>query len=486
MENSSTSASASLEATHVESSGDCTRLLESLRNLGFGESELGRSNHGSTSPSPFQWWRYINDNNNNNNTSLSIALAAKEARSSSSIHPIPPVQPSPINATETSTASTSLVNHYNLAHGRTNMLLGAALVNNHHQIPSHMGQDYYSTNYQEGQEERIPSTMQGQSNLVWLAKTEKGSKYLQALLLENDPEITRMVLKRVFEHMVDLMSDQHGQYLFQTLLGICDIAQLDLIVRKVTSQSPLLVRAATTKYGSISIQKLIRRLKKMDLVECVTSVLYANFFQLMTDRIGRMAIKECAEYLDSRQNEVLYEAVIWNVIELATDPVGCISLNDCIECMIGSQRERLLARISDESVRLSRHPSGNFVVQNVLKLEVPSINEKICKRLRGNYARLSQVKSGSHLVEKCLRCSWGMDSFVQEMKSEKGALQKLARDKFGNYVVQRALELSKEHFTSHHEYLLTALGPCLSSLQQSTYGKHVFCKITQDGAAKLL
>ena len=85
-------------------------------------------------------------------------------------------------------------------------------------------------------------------------------------------------------------------------------------------------------------------------------------------------------------------------------------------------------------------------MQHVLGLGMSDLTDKICYLLKGNYVRLSRTKHGSHLVEKCLRFStWGKSYLVEDIKKEKkGMLEKLARDQFGNYVIQRALEISKK------------------------------------------
>lgn len=88
-------------------------------------------------------------------------------------------------------------------------------------------------------------------------------------------------------------------------------------------------------------------------------------------------------------------------------------------------------------------PFRNFVVQHAIALKNPIYSVKICQKLRGHYIQLSTKKFGSHFVEKCIEsCSSGMTYAVVEILEKRKALE-LARNEFGNYVIQKALETTQ-------------------------------------------
>lgn len=90
-------------------------------------------------------------------------------------------------------------------------------------------------------------------------------------------------------------------------------------------------------------------------------------------------------------------------------------------------------------------------MQHVLELEVPDITRNLCHKLRGNYARLSIQKAGSHVVEKCLWSS-ERDCIIRELVNS-NKLGQLARDQYGNYVIQTALKRSKVIFLTFFSYV---------------------------------
>ena len=79
----------------------------------------------------------------------------------------------------------------------------------------------------------------------------------------------------------------------------------------------------------------------------------------------------------------------------------------------------------------------------MIGLENPQVNERIiCIELKGHFVWLSSHKFASHVVEKCLASKYWMEYVVDELLNY-NKLGQLAGDKFGNYVVEKALIHSK-------------------------------------------
>ncbi|XP_041025273.1 putative pumilio homolog 7, chloroplastic, partial [Juglans microcarpa x Juglans regia] len=96
-----------------------------------------------------------------------------------------------------------------------------------------------------------------------------------------------------------------------------------------------------------------------------------------------------------------------------------------------------------------------------------------CSVLSGHYVQISLRKGGSHVVERCLQ-SFGMEHVLQELlKSDNiHELLQLARDRYGNYVVQTALTATKRAGSPSHGSLVWLLKQHSNALQ-SGYGSNV-------------
>ncbi|KAL3820817.1 hypothetical protein ACJIZ3_006722 [Penstemon smallii] len=291
----------------------------------------------------------------------------------------------------------------------------------------------------------------------------------------NNNNRTEELLSAFSGSILLLMVDERMESLFQKLIEGCNYQQLNSIVGEVFSQSELLIRIAFCRQGSISIVKLIKRIKKTEHAFALTRILSTKFYAMVTHQTARIVIQQCFNLLGNRPNEVLYESTIYFFGCMATHEVGCISLNECIDTISGIQRLRLLFYIANIADYLSNDPYGNYVVQHVLDLKDDYINSRIYLCLKGQFIPLAQKKGGSHVVEKCLKSSiLGLCSVVLEILSDPSLPFLLARDQFGNYVIQRALEECKERgFMVIYVYLVKALEPYYEELSYSVGGRHV-------------
>ncbi|CAH9081783.1 unnamed protein product [Cuscuta europaea] len=102
------------------------------------------------------------------------------------------------------------------------------------------------------------------------------------------------------------------------------------------------------------------------------------------------------------------------------------------------------------------------------------ITKKICDRLKRDYLHLAFKKSGSRVVEKCIEASeYGLDSVIESLLSSEKSLVLLARNRFGNYVIQTALQIAKVSNTKHYESLVTILMAQRMTLSHTKVGKLV-------------
>ncbi|KAK4423237.1 Pumilio18 [Sesamum alatum] len=241
------------------------------------------------------------------------------------------------------------------------------------------------------------------------------------------------------------------------------------------------LRAAFDEQGAISIIELIRKVKRSSPGHALamTSVLSIRFMDIMTHPTARDVILECLLLFPTQSNQVLYEKAILHFQDLATDQVGCRSLNDCIALIDGDQRVRLLNHIADVSDYLSYDQYGNYVVQNVLGLGNRDIIDEITHRLQNQFIRLATTKGGSHVVEKCMEASDnGIILVAAKILDRPTTPVRLARNQFGNYVIQAALRKTKERgYKCYYNALVRHLEPHRRALRQTAGGRNVLSSL---------
>ena len=95
---------------------------------------------------------------------------------------------------------------------------------------------------------------------------------------------------------------------------------------------------------------------------------------------------------------------------------------------------------------LAQDQYGNYVVQHVLEHGQESDRQEIVRLLSSDLLVLSQHKFASNVVEMCLMHGGltAQNSLLHDLitDEESGlALQSIMKDQFGNYVVQKLLEV---------------------------------------------
>ncbi|KAA8549700.1 hypothetical protein F0562_001282 [Nyssa sinensis] len=305
-----------------------------------------------------------------------------------------------------------------------------------------------------------------------MAKDQHGCRFLQRKFTEGTREDVEKIFREIIVHIVELMTDPFGNYLVQKLLEVCDEDQLMQILHTITRNAGELVRISCDMHGTRAVQKVIETLKTPEQCSMVVSSLKPGIVTMIKNINANHVAQRCLQYLTPEYSEFLFEAATITCLELATDRHGCCVLQKCLSHSDGEQRRRLICEITSNALILSQDPFGNYVVQFVFDIHVPWATVDILDQLEGNYGDLSMQKYSSNVVEKCLKYAGEerRPHIIQELINNP-RLDQIMQDPYGNYVIQAALNYSKQG--ALHIALVEAIRPHVSVLRTSPYGKKV-------------
>ncbi|KAJ4723738.1 pumilio-like 12-like isoform X1 [Melia azedarach] len=316
-------------------------------------------------------------------------------------------------------------------------------------------------------------------DVLLMAQDQEGSQYLKEKLFSGDSRFTSKIFQAVYRFPFQLMCHQYGRFVFGKLIESCSDHQLTQITLKITSHDREFLDASIDRLGSASIKKMIRVLAKEPLISYVMSILNRLFKFIMVNKFGSSIIIQCLESRYSRENVLIYQAALEHCLTLACHEQGCIYLNNFIDEMIGPRRRQILHLICMNSPNLSADIFGNYVLQHVLKLENLDLIKKIRYAMTGHYIDLSMQKGGSFVVQQCLKYEEMVQYIVEEFLNSNRIFQ-VANDRYGNYVIQTALEetMRVNRFNLHYR-LIMKLQPHSAALQFG-YGKNIYNLITRE------
>jgi pumilio RNA-binding family len=176
---------------------------------------------------------------------------------------------------------------------------------------------------------------------------------------------------------------------------------------------------------------------------------------------------------------------------------GCRVVQRVLEHCGGTARyDAVMGEVMTAIVQLAQDQYGNYVIQHILEFGRPHERDRVIDSLAPHIVTLSQNKFASNVVEKCLLHGKAAqrEALVEAILAQPppsaaaggrggdadGAgvcdspLHQMMRDQFGNYVVQKLLEVCNE---DQRERLLDQLRVQLPYLKRLTYGKHIVARV---------
>ena len=151
------------------------------------------------------------------------------------------------------------------------------------------------------------------------------------------------------------------------------------------------------------------------------------------------------------------------VSELCVHTYGCRVIQRILENCSERQTRLILDMIIGDIQSLIKDQFGNYVIQHILEQgQNPEDRNKIVRSIKGKVIDLSNHKFASNVVEKSLQ--YGnekerkeiIDEFLESNKYDlgeevnslnggqqlNGALYTMMKDRYGNYVIQKCIEVS--------------------------------------------
>ncbi|KAI3931033.1 hypothetical protein MKW92_022379 [Papaver armeniacum] len=251
------------------------------------------------------------------------------------------------------------------------------------------------------------------------------------------------------------------KYLMKLLCNECEAPRL---TRLLGSNSAdffkaivyVITNEVSTKYGSRAMENLLIKLLMGNptLIVYVLRFMKPSLFPAMLNQNGSQLVQKLCQHVPNMYLGDLYEIAVINCVKLSTTEQGCFALKAIIDSIIEPFKTQLLSIIIGEAVFLSAHDYGNFVVQHVLE----------------RHPYTASLISNDNVVEKCIESN-ATDVVVSQLLSDCKQLVELAQDKFGNYVVQKALKLTKGKALRQ---LVEVLHKCSGELENHPNGRNVY------------
>ena len=272
-----------------------------------------------------------------------------------------------------------------------------------------------------------------------IAKYQSGCRYLQMKIDEHPELVQSLFFPNILSYIQDLSCDQYGIFFMKKI--ICHLNE-EKLLQLFAIILPVVSLIGKNKYGNKILQDLIDYLKSDILISAFIKIIYPHIISFINDSYGVLIIEKLLNIKSSLIQDI-HKKIYLNIIEIATNKNGCYFLKKYFE------------------------------TTSILNFKNNKLKEKILNSIILNLNFYSKQKFSSNVVEICLENDLVKNTIINEIMKE-GNFKDLIFDKYGNYVIQKAISSVDDNTRIK---MFNILIPLIPKLKKYTFGQKLLSKL---------
>lgn len=338
-------------------------------------------------------------------------------------------------------------------------------------------------------------TTAGQSHLsladvlpeaLQFSQDQFGSRFLQQSMEVASAADTHQLFLALLPAVQKLALDPFGNYVIQKLLDHLPGEHRALLGEQLLGH--ILVLSLHT-YGCRVIQRILDTppsalgYRGVTLLRSIAAELKGSVVKCVEDQNGNHVIQKCVEKLSLDEARFIPDEIQGKVERLSLHCYGCRVIQRLLERLPTASQQSVFvtAEILRSLRTLAQDQYGNYVVQHLLSHGLPESRDAVASAVALRVTEFATHKFASNVAERALvnGSPPAKSKIIAALLGCEGSdspVLTLAKDRFANYVVQRALELSSG---TQRERMLSVLVTLLPTLRKVPYGKHIATAVEQ-------
>ena len=276
-------------------------------------------------------------------------------------------------------------------------------------------------------------------NFLSIIKSHKGSKIFQKYLKPTHCDIHHQIFLELYNNLEELITDPYANYFckrFFTYLNQKD--RIDFL-KKIEKS---IVKLSSNSIGTYPIQTIIEHVGSKNEKVIIISAIKDHIKELSIDPFGSHVLEKLLTCFEEEFISFIYDYAYDNFLNLANNNNGiCIVKKILSFTHKKTLHDKLKIIVKENALQLIKHPYANFVIQVVI--ECWSDYKEILDLFDKKYFMLSLEKYASNVVERCIEKDEDiLNNYINEIVNS-NHIYDVMRSNYGNYVIQKALKLSK-------------------------------------------
>lgn len=308
-------------------------------------------------------------------------------------------------------------------------------------------------------------------HVVEFSGDQHGSRFIQQKLETANSDDKDEVFQEIIPNCLQLMTDVFGNYVIQKFFEHGSQVQKTCLAQKMEGH---VLSLTLQMYGCRVVQKALEHVLA-DQQDALIRELDGQVLKCVKDQNGNHVIQKALERLPEDQVKFVIDAFQGQGFTLATHTYGCRVIQRLLE-HCPKAAESVLEELHRYTQNLVVDQYGNYVSQHILEHGQRADKSRVIEVVKGQVLTLSKHKFASNVVEKCI--AFGtveerqdiIDEMITTTSEGQSALAVLMKDQYGNYVLQKMLEVADG---AQRVELVQKIRPILESLKKFSYGKHL-------------
>ena len=272
-----------------------------------------------------------------------------------------------------------------------------------------------------------------------IIKNHKGSKIFQKYLKSTHSDILHQIFVELTPNLEDLITDPYANYFckrFFTYLNQKD--RIDFL--KGIEKS--MFKLSSDSIGTYPIQTIIEHVGSKNEKVIIVNALKDSIKELAIDPFGSHVLEKLLSCFEEEYINFIYNYIVDNFLELANNNNGiCIVKKILTFTHKKNIHDKIKIIVKENALQFISHPYANFVIQIVV--ECWSDYKDILILFEKKYYNLSLEKYASNVVERCIEKDEEiLNNYICEI-IDSNRIYEVMRSNYGNYVIQKAIKLSK-------------------------------------------
>ncbi|WEW61533.1 mRNA binding protein puf3 [Emydomyces testavorans] len=310
------------------------------------------------------------------------------------------------------------------------------------------------------------------NHIVEFSGDQHGSRFIQQKLETANSDEKERVFQEIKPNAIQLMMDVFGNYVIQKLFEHGNQAQKKALAQQMMGH---ILNLSTQMYGCRVVQKALEHVL-LDQQAAMVKELENHVIKCVKDQNGNHVIQKAIERVPEAHIQFIINDFKGQIQRWAVHSYGCRVIQRMLEHCNESDRESILAELHACSAGLIPDQFGNYVIQHVIENGKERDKSQMISVVISQLVSFSKHKFASNVVEKTIE--FGHAGHRSEIfriftaPNERGEtpLLGLMRDQFGNYVVQKVLQVLKD---DEYQALVDHIVPLLCQLKKFSYGKQI-------------